>query len=134
MTLPKMIRESSLVIGGPLFEVKDMSEAVESVREEDAEEPGGVAGRAEKDAGWPDHPLRFPAKREGRDARTCCEWEVDIPYECEVVGVCLLGLEELRECVLSLGHDGSNRGAHGFGSKQCRVVLVLLFVPTLGGQ
>ena len=34
-----------------------MSEAVESVREDEAEDPGGVAGKAEKDAGWPGSPL-----------------------------------------------------------------------------
>lgn len=52
-TLLKMILVSSRVMGGPPVERYEESEAVESVREDDADDPGGVAGVAEKGAGWP---------------------------------------------------------------------------------
>ena len=35
------------------IDAAEESDAVESVREEDADDPGGVAGVAENGAGWP---------------------------------------------------------------------------------
>lgn len=53
--LLKMIRVSSRVIGGPVADPFEDSDAVESVRDEEAEEPddGGVSCAAGYGAGWP---------------------------------------------------------------------------------
>lgn len=66
-TLLKMILVSSRVIGGPpteRYDAAEESDAVESVREDDADDPGGVAGVAANGAGWP-----------GPSTITLCEWE-----------------------------------------------------------
>ena len=46
---PKIMRTSSLVIGGPRWdEVEDDSDEVESVRDEDPDDLGGVVGRGSR--------------------------------------------------------------------------------------
>ena len=89
---PKIMRTSSLVIGGPRWdELEDASAEVESVRDEDPDGLGGIIGRGSRKGD--DLPRQeHDARKDGSGVHfsrktsepTQCHWNTDIPDKGQV--------------------------------------------------
>lgn len=75
------------------------------MRDDEAEDPGGVAGRAEMGCGKPSQGVTRRAQTKGA-LHTLCEREVDVPYERKVVRIGSFRVDELGKRMLAFGHDG----------------------------
>ncbi len=127
-TLVKMIFASSTVMAGPHADdddAADESDTVESVRDDEPDEPGGVAGACANGAGWPRDALIDDHTTLSLNAilRTQRQGDVDVADEREVGCVCSFGGEQLEEGVCALRSHRSDRRASGSGRDQRLIVL-----------
>ena len=111
-TLLKMIRTSSGLIGGSRKELPEESDAVECVRDDDADS-GGVGGTECSDAGFPADSAqqRALSHLKEQEGRTVCQRYVNVSDETQVLSVGSLRGQELEQSMVALRSGAGAR--HG---------------------